>query len=83
MITIEQAISKYNKKNPGLQIESILDAGDEWIVSACDKETKMEIDASPIAINKETGDFRVFFPPIDGKKLKNAKQVNLDMYNID
>ena len=83
MITLEQAIDLYNEKNPTYKIDSILDVGDEWVISALDRKTGLEIDISPLAISKETGDFRVFFPPDNKAKLTDAKEVSLEGLKID
>lgn len=83
MITIKQAIELYSEKNPTFLVDGIIDVGDEWVISARDKETGLEIDASPLAINKETGAFRVFFPPKNAQKLANAKKVSLEEITHD
>lgn len=75
MITLEQACSLYCIKYPTRQVENVLDVGDEWVISGKDADTGMEIDVSPVAFRKEDGAARVFFPPANRMKLKNAKIV--------
>lgn len=82
MISIEKAIELYYASNSALKISGILDTGDEWVISAVDRETGLEIDASPLAINKEDGKITVFFPPMNMYKLQKAKIINLDGLNI-
>ncbi len=77
-MTLEQGIKIYEEKNPEHMISSILDVGDEWVIAAKDKESGLERDASPIAIHKETGNMRVFFPPFNVEKLRNAIPVDLN-----
>ena len=62
-------------------ITSILDVGDEWVIAANDKETGLERDASPIAVHKESGSMRVFFPPMNAAKLVNAVVVEWNTAN--
>ena len=77
MINIEKAIEIYYEAHPNFKISGILDTGDEWVISAVDRESGMEIDSSPLAVNKETGKVTVFFPPRHANKLTNAKCVDL------
>ena len=73
MINIEKAIEIYYEAHPNFKISGILDTGDEWVISAVDRES----DSSPLAVNKETGKVTVFFPPRHANKLTNAKCVDL------
>ena len=82
MITIEKAIEIYYASNSDLKISGILDTGEEWVISAVDKETGMDIDASPLAVNKEDGKITVFFPPMNMGKLEKAKVMDLNDLNI-
>lgn len=75
MITLEQACSLYCSKYPTRQVDTVLDVGDEWVISGKDADTGMEIDAAPVAFRKEDGAARTFFPPANRAKLKNAKIV--------
>lgn len=77
MITLKEALEIYKSNYPQYRIESVWDVGDEWTFSALDAKTGYELDISPIAISKETGEQRVFFPPMNAEKLKNAKIVDL------
>ena len=77
MILLEQAIKLYYEAYPTRLIDNALDVGDEWVFSACDRETGLEIDASPIAVNKDSGALRVFFPPNNVHKLAGAKHIPL------
>ena len=82
MISIERAIEIYYMSNSELKISGILDTGEEWVFSAVDRESGMEIDASPLAVSKEDGKITVFFPPMNMCKLQKAKIINLDGLNI-
>lgn len=82
MISIEKAIEIYYESNSNLKISGILDTGDEWVISAVDKESGMDIDASPLAINKKDGKITVFFPPMNMGKLEKAKVMDLNGLNI-
>lgn len=75
MITMTQACELYCQKYPDRQVASVLDVGDEWVVAGKDKESGMALDVSPVAIRKEDGAARIFFPPANRAKLKNAKIV--------
>lgn len=75
MITITQACGLYCRRFPDRQVETVLDVGDEWVISGKDRETGMPLDVSPVAFRKEDGAARVFFPPANRMKLKNAKIV--------
>lgn len=77
MITFEQACKLYEEKFPTQSIISALDVGDEWVFSAGDKETGEELDVSPIAISKDNGSMRTFFPPANREKLRNAVEIDL------
>lgn len=80
-MTLVEAIKIYEEKYPDHMVSSVLDVGDEWVIAAKDKETGMERDASPIAIHKENGNMRVFFPPFNAAKLKNAVVVEWNAAN--
>lgn len=82
MISIEKAIELYYASNSALKISGILDTGDEWVISAVDRESGLEIDASPLAVNKEDGKITVFFPPMNIDKLEKAKIIALEDLNI-
>lgn len=75
MITLEEAAALYLKKYPNRIIETVIDTEDEWVFSALDAESHEPLDISPAAISKQTGKFRVFFPPANAKKLKTAKYI--------
>ena len=78
MITFEMAKSIYKKQYPNYLISSAVDVGDEYVFSSRDKESGEELDISPIAINKDSGAIRVFFPPLNIDKLKNAITINME-----
>lgn len=78
MITFEEARAIYEKQYPNHAISSALDVGDEFVISSQDKESGEELDISPIAINKESGSMRTFFPPMNMDKLRNAVPVNVE-----
>ena len=82
MISIKKAIELYYKSNPSLKISGILETDDEWIISAVDRESGMEIDASPLAISKNDGKITVFFPPMHAGELEKAKILDLKGLNI-
>lgn len=82
MITIEKAIELYYASNPNLKISGILDTGDEWVISAVDRESGLEIDASPLAISKQDGKITVFFPPMNMGKLGKAKIIDVNGLNV-
>lgn len=75
MIDLEKACEIYETTFPRQTIDTILDVGDEWVISGRDKDTTIELDTSPVAIAKADGKMRTFFPPANMDKLKNAKQV--------
>ncbi len=75
MINLEKACELYETTFPRQMIDTILDVGDEWVISGRDKNTTVELDISPVAIAKEDGKIRTFFPPANIDKLKNAKQI--------
>lgn len=78
MITIEQALAIYLEKHPTHTVSSILDVGDEWVIAVRDKKTGLDLDISPTAVSKASGELRVFFPPANKEKLVNARTVQLD-----
>lgn len=78
MITAKEACRLYCRKYPDRQTDTVLDVGDEWVISGKDARTGLEIDASPIAISKEDGTMRAFFPPANRHKLKNAVIVTVE-----
>ena len=78
MITFEEARAIYEKQYPNYAISSALDVGNEFVISSRDKESGEELDISPIAINKESGTLRLFFPPMNMDKLRNAVPVDLE-----
>ena len=78
MITFEEARAIYEKQYPNYTISSALDVGNEFVISSRDKESGEELDISPIAINKESGTMRLFFPPMNMDKLRNAVPVDLE-----
>ncbi len=78
MITFEEAKAIYEKQYPHYAISSALDVGDEFVISSRDKESGEELDISPIAINKDSGLIRTFFPPMNMDKLKNAVTLDID-----
>lgn len=78
MITFEEARAIYEKQYPSYAISSALDVGDEFVISSRDKESEEELDISPIAINKESGSMRLFFPPMNMDKLRNAVPVDIE-----
>lgn len=75
MMTIELAANLYIARYPHHIIETIIDVEDEWVFSVLDAETRQPLDSSPISINKQTGEFRVFFPPANMHKMKTAKYI--------
>ena len=75
---LNQALEIYEKNNPNYKVDTVLDVGDEWVISARDKETNLEVDVAPVAINKNTGELRVFFPPMNMEKMAKAIVVDLD-----
>lgn len=75
---LNQALEIYEKNNPNYKVDTVLDVGDEWVISARDKETNLEVDVAPVAINKNTGESRVFFPPMNMEKMAKAIVVDLD-----
>lgn len=77
MITIKEAIDKYKNEFPDFDINEILDVGKEWVISSKSKEDGSVPYTSPIAISKENGDMRVFFPPQNKELLENAKEVDI------
>jgi len=78
MINVQEACRLYCRKYPDRQVDTVLDVGDEWVISGKDARTGLEIDESPIAVSKADGAIRVFFPPANRKKLRNAVVVPLD-----
>ncbi len=80
MITLKQGIEKYLEQYPKYAVDSIFDVGDEWVIGARDRETGEEIDVSPIAVSKENGNMRVFFPPANRAKMAHA--IEIDMSEI-
>lgn len=78
MITFEEARTIFEKEYPNYAISSAIDVGDEFVISSKDKESGEELDISPIAISKESGLMRLFFPPMNMNKLKNAVPVNIE-----
>lgn len=78
MITFEEARAIYEKQYPNYAISFALDVGNEFVISSRDKESGEELDISPIAINKESGTMRLFFPPMNMDKLRNAVPVDLE-----
>ena len=75
MFDLEKACLLYEKSFPNKIIDSILDVGDEWVLSGRDAATSLELDVSPIAISKDDGKMRVFFPPANIDKIKKAIKV--------
>ena len=75
---LDQALEIYEKNNPNDKVDIVLDVGDEWVISARDKETNLEVDVAPVAINKYTGESRVFFPPMNMEKMAKAIAVDFD-----
>ena len=80
MISLEKACELYESTFPKQIVDTILDIGDEWVISGRDKDTMIELDTSPIAIAKVNGKMRTFFPPANMNKLKNAKLVERQQY---
>ena len=80
-MTLEEGIKIYEEQYPDHMVASVLDLGDEWVFAAKDRETGLERDASPIAVHKENGSMRVFFPPFNAEKLKNAIVVEWNTAN--
>ncbi|MGI6500023.1 MAG: hypothetical protein ACOX1S_03925 [Anaerostipes sp.] len=80
MLTIKKAMEIYEKQYPEYMIAGILETNEEWIISAKDKSTGLEIDLSPVAIDKKTGDTWVFFPPEHMDKLHNAKVIDIQKF---
>ncbi len=78
MIDFNEAKSIYESRFPNKRMSTVLDLGHSWVVSAVDKTTEIELDESPVAINKETGEITVFFPPQHREELRNATQVDID-----
>ena len=75
---LDQALEIYEKNNPNYKVDIVLDVGAEWVISARDKETNLEVDVAPVAINKYTGESRVFFPPMNMEKMAKAIAVDFD-----
>ena len=75
---LNQALKIYENKYPDYKVGTVLDVGDEWVISSKDKETNLELDVAPIAINKETGKIRIFFPPMNMEKMTKAIVVEMD-----
>ena len=78
MIDFEEACRLYCEKYPDRVVATGLDVGDEWVISGKDGRTGLEIDSAPIAVNKDDGTMRIFFPPANRHKLKNAVVVKKD-----
>ncbi len=78
MITVQEACRLYCVKYPDRRADTVLDVGDEWVISGKDARTGLEIDGSPMAISKKDGTMRIFFPPANRKKLKNAVIISIE-----
>lgn len=78
MITVQEACKLYCRKYPDRRVDSMLDVGDEWVISGKDARTGLEIDGSPLAISKADGTMRIFFPPANRQKLKNAVVITIE-----
>lgn len=72
MITLQQALEKYDEQFPNYCPNSILDVGDEWVIAARSKKTGEMPDIAPMAISKEDGSMRMFIPFMNKDKLINA-----------
>ena len=77
MIDLARAVALYERAYPDRVILTALDVGDEWVFSAADRATGEELDLSPTAVSKADGSMRVFFPPMNLEKLKDAVPVDL------
>ncbi len=80
MISFVEAISIYELKYPENKIIGAIETQDEWVISAADRESGLELDSAPIAISKVTGDMKVFFPPANREKIRSAIPVKLELY---
>ncbi len=78
MITLQQALQSYQKSHPHHIVLAVLDVGDEWVFSLGDRQTGMELDTVPIAVSKESGSQREFYPSRNMGKLKNASLIPVD-----
>ena len=76
MIELKEAAELYKSKYPHHIIDMIIDLGDEWVFSVLDAETHQPLDSSPISINKQNGEFHIFFPPANAAKMKTAKYIH-------
>lgn len=77
MMTFEEARAICETQYPNYVIYSALDVGDEFVVAFQDKKSGEMLDISPIAINKNSGTMRPFFPPMNIDKLKHAVPVTI------
>jgi hypothetical protein len=77
MLTFDEAKEIFETEYPNYSIISALDVGDEFVMSAGDKESGEPLDISPFAINKDNGKIRTFFPPANVEKLKDATTIEL------
>ncbi len=77
MLTVKEVCSLYLKQFSEQVITGVLDVGDEYVVRAEGKNGDV-LYTSPIAVSKQNGDFRVFFPPDNLEKLGNAKEIQLE-----
>ncbi len=74
MIDFNKAIDIVLKCEKGVKIDSVLDLGDVYVISVIG-EDGYEIDDPPFAVDKNTGEVTVYFPPEYIETLKNAKFV--------
>ncbi len=75
MLTLNDAKSILERKYPEYIIDSGLETEEEWIFSMADRETRMELDISPLSVSKSSGDVKVFFPPRDASRITNAMEI--------
>jgi len=78
MICFAEAKRIYEQQFPENKIVGAIETQDEWVFSAVDKGTGLELDMAPIAISKNDGNISAFFPPANRAKLKSAIQVDLN-----
>ena len=77
MIQIKSAYEIYLNRFPKRKVIGMLDVGDAYIIQA-EEGSGVPIDSAPIAVSKETGELKTFFPPHNREKLKKARQISLD-----
>ena len=80
MIDIKEAVQRFQTEYPDLKVDLVSDVGDEWVFGFVDRETGAELEFSPIAMDKEFGTFRTFFPP-DEDKAEDAVEVPVSSYS--